>query len=314
MSEPWIVYGLVFLSVAIAAQLAQLGLRRLIRRRRDAARRFAELDPGAPSAPTVDILRRRVRGGPAAIWIERFQLFLLQSGVGLGTGSLIRITLMLWVALTVFVPLPWPWPGRVALCGIGAVALVYLYLRYKRARRIARFGEQLPDIIDVIVRSLRAGHPLPVSLALVAREMPAPAGAEFSAVMDEINYGRSIGEALELLEKRIGYRELRFLVSSITIAQQTGGNMAEILARLARMLRDRFRLTRKVRALSAEGRFSGYALSCLPLLLFGLINLVSASYYADFWQSSIRTPVLAVAGTLLLLGNVVIYKMVHFKV
>jgi len=314
MSEPWLIYALIVLSVAIAVQLAQAGVRGIIRQRRWESQRFGELDQRAKPAQEIDMLRKRARSGPAAIWIERLRRLLVQSGTGMTFGSLARIWGMVWLVLSIALPLPWSGPLRLLAAGLAAGCLLYAYLRYKRSRRIARFGEQLPDIIDVIVRSLRAGHPLPISLALVAREMPQPAGPEFAAVVDEINYGRSIGEAMELLEKRIGYRELRFLVSSIVIAQQTGGNMAEILARLAQMLRDRFRLTRKVRALSAEGRFSGYALSAMPILLFGLINLVSASYYADFWQSSAKTPVLLVAGVLLLLGNVVIYKMVHFKV
>ena len=164
------------------------------------------------------------------------------------------------------------------------------------------------------MRSLRAGHPLSVSLNLVAREMPAPAGPEFALVVDEVNYGRSLSEALDNLSERVGYPELRFFVAATAIAHQTGGNLGEILSRLSRMLRDRFRLSRRVRALSAEGRFSGYALSVLPVALFGIINLVSASYYAEFWKSAAATPVLATSIGLLLVGNVVIYRLVNFKV
>lgn len=179
---------------------------------------------------------------------------------------------------------------------------------------MARFGEQLPEVLDVIVRSLRAGHPLPVSLGLVARELPEPAGPEFALVIDEVNYGRSMAEALGNLHDRVGYPELRFFVASTSIAQQTGGNLGEILARLSGMLRERFRLARRVRALSAEGRFSGYALSMLPVALFGLINIVSPAYYTDFWQNASSPSVLAVCLGLLLIGNLIIYRLVNFKV
>ena len=184
----------------------------------------------------------------------------------------------------------------------------------KRARRIASFGEQLPEVLDVITRSLRAGHPLPVSMALVAREMPEPAKNEFALVVDEVNYGRSFTEALENLYQRVGYPELRFVVAAVSIGHQTGGNLGEILARLSRMLRDRFRLTRKVRALSAEGRFSGYALSILPIGLFALINILSPAYYAEFWKSPSSGTVLAISLVLLLIGNAVILRLVNLKV
>lgn len=313
MSEPWIVYLLIFLSVAIGAQLAQVGLRSLLQRERRTTKRFASLNRAESSAPEVDMLRKKSSDSVIGSTMANVQRLIIQSGTEMTLSGLVLRIALIWMALLV-VPLPLPGFGRVAVTGTGASLMLYGYLVYRRGRRIARFAEQLPDAIDIIVRSLRAGHPLPVSLALVAREMPKPAGPEYLVVVNEINYGRSVIDALEMLETRVGYREVRFFVSSIAIAQQTGGNLAEILTRLAKMLRERFRLKRKIRAMSAEGRFSGYALSLLPILLFGLINVVSRSYYEQFWQSSAKIPVLSIAVGLLLVGNIVIYKMVNFKV
>jgi tight adherence protein B len=314
MSEPWIVYLLIFALVGGGVYLAQVGLRGQLKRERLTAKRFAALDQSQSELPQVDVLRKKASTNAIGAFLVDVQLLIVQAGSEMTPAALGRRAAMIWAALFLLTPLPLPGLVRFLITGLATGLLVYAYLSFRRGRRIARFAEQLPDVIDVIVRSLRAGHPLPVSLALVAREMPAPTGPEFSAVVDEINYGRSIIDALELFEKRIGYHEVRFFVSSIAIAQQTGGNLAEILSRLAKMLRERFKLKRKIRALSAEGRFSGYALSSLPILLFGLINLVSATYYQEFWQSSARLPVLIVAGGLLLVGNVLIYKMVNFKV
>ena len=313
MSEPWIVYLLIFMSVTIGLQLAQVGLRSLIQRERRTTKRFASLARGESSAPKVDVLRKKASDSVIGSIVANVQRLIVQSGTEMALSGLGFRVALVWMAL-LLVPLPLPGFARVVVTGTCASFVLYGYLSYRRGRRIARFAEQLPDIIDIIVRSLRAGHPLPISLALVAREMPKPAGQEFSAVVDEINYGRSVNDALEMLETRVGYREVRFFVSSIAITQQTGGNLAEILTRLAKMLRERFRLKRKIRALSAEGRFSGYALSSLPILLFGLINIVSASYYEEFWQSSAKISVLSIAIGLLLVGNIVIYKMVNFKV
>jgi hypothetical protein len=144
--------------------------------------------------------------------------------------------------------MPVPNAGARGLAALAAAAvLVGGWLRLRAARRRERFGEQLPDVLDIVVRSLRAGHPLAVSLSLVAREMPAPAGPEFALVVDEVNYGRSITEALENLHARVGYPDLQFFVASTAIAHQTGGNLGEILSRLAALLRQRFRLKRRVR-------------------------------------------------------------------
>ena len=314
MSEPWIAYLLIFFLVAGGVYLAQVGLRGQLERERRATTRFAALAQSESPLPPVEVLRKKASKGAIGALFANVQLLIIQAGLEITVVALGRRAAIIWAASFLLVPFPLSGLARVFVTGIVTGFLVYAYLTFRRGRRIARFAEQLPDVIDVIVRSLRAGHPLPVSLALVAREMPAPAGLEFSAAVDEINYGRSIIDALEMMEKRIGYHEVRFFVSSIAIAEITGGNLAEILSRLAKMLRDRFKLKRKIRALSAEGRFSGYALSSLPILLFGLINLVSASYYQEFWQSSAKLPVLAVAGGLLFIGNVLIYKMVNFKV
>ncbi|WP_168166137.1 type II secretion system F family protein [Bosea sp. PAMC 26642] len=314
MSEPWLIYTLIFAIVFIGAQLAQSAIRHILQQDRRTAKRFAALDKVARALPDIDVLRKKDSGALGSVLISRLRLLIVQSGTQIAVVRVLLIAAGLWLLLLVIAPLPWSLFNRALSTFLAAGSLVYGYLSLKRSRRIARFGEQLPDIIDVIVRSLRAGHPLPVSLSLVAREMPAPAGPEFAVVVDEITYGRDISGALGQLEQRVGYPEMRFLVASITIAQQTGGNLAEVLARLARMLRERFRLKRKVLALSAEGRFSGYALTSLPVGLFGLIHLVSSTYYLEFWASPVSSTILQIAGALLLIGNVVIYKMVHFKV
>jgi len=312
MSEPWLAYLLIVVFVAIAVQQLQAAFSGGARDRKRAAKRLSELG-GPVTATERDSLRRRASGRGRSALLARLDRLVLQSGtrasparLGGAVGAVALIALIL-------LPLPGLPLRLVASVGTG-VLLVGLWLRLKRARRLRRFGEQLPEVIDVIVRSLRAGHPLPVSLALVAREMPEPAGPEFALVVDEVNYGRSLSEALENLYQRVGYPELAFFVASTSIASQTGGNLGEILSRLSKMLRERFRLTRRVRALTAEGRFSGYALSALPIILFGLINLVSASYYAEFWQSPSANTVLGAAIGLLLVGNLVIIRLVNFRV
>lgn len=315
MSEPWIVYVLVFVLVVVAAQQAQSGMASGLGLRKQARRRFAELaEAGAPRAEIESLRRRTSRRGNLP-FVAATERLVVQSGTRRSLRFIAGVAAL--VALLVLLLIPasaGSLPARAAAAAGAGILATWSGLRWMRARRMARFGEQLPEILDIVTRSLRAGHPLPVSLALVAREMPDPAGPEFALLVEEINYGRSLGEALENLHGRVGYPELRFVVASTTIASQTGGNLGEILGRLARTLRERFRLQRRARALSAEGRFSGYALSAMPVVLFAVIQVVSPAYYAEFWDSPAARPVLLTCLALLLIGNAIIYRLVRFKV
>ncbi len=307
MVEAWIAYALVFAAIALVAHFGLRGMDEAALLRRQTQRRRAALTSDAGEA---SVLRRQRR---SMLLGRRIEALNLTGGNKLPLSRLVLAGACL--ALALYVVLPVPGTGaRTSIALLVTATTLGLWLRLRAARRRARFGEQLPDVIDIIVRSLRAGHPLPVSLALVAREMPEPAGPEFMLVVEEVNYGRSISEALEGLHARVGYPDLQFFVAATTIAHQTGGNLGEILARLATLLRQRFRLRRRIRALSAEGRFSGLVLSALPVALFGLINVVSKSYYADFWVSASASTIVAVSVGLLVVGNLIIIRLVNFRV
>lgn len=193
-----------------------------------------------------------------------------------------------------------------------AATLPVLLLIRARARRKRRFAEQLPDALDIIVRSLKAGHPTPVSLSLVAREMPDPIGSEFGIVTDEMTYGLELDRAMRNLLERVGLDDLRLIVVSMGIQASTGGNLAEILGNLSNVIRDRFKLRRKIRAISAEGRWSGIIISVFPFLLFGVINLIAPTYYGEIWNNPLVVPVLGAAVFWMLVGDAIMYRMVKF--
>jgi len=195
-----------------------------------------------------------------------------------------------------------------------AVSMV-LFLALIRRKRIARFSEQLPNAIDVIVRGVRSGHPFTVALGLVAKEMSDPVGSEFGMASDEISFGSDIGTALDNLFHRVGHEDLLYLTMSIKIQNQTGGNLAEILSRLARLLRERAILRLKVRAISAEGRLSSVFLTAMPFFLFGIITLLRPDYFFNdvVGNHPITMPLLFVGLIMLAVGNIIIYRMVHFK-
>jgi tight adherence protein B len=204
-------------------------------------------------------------------------------------------------------------PAAIAAAVPSALLLLFLFFRSVRQRRIARFAELLPDSIDVIVRAVRVGYPLPLALDLVAREMPDPVGAEFRAASEEIAFGQDVRTAVENLYRRVGQEDLLFLIVAINVQVQTGGNLAEILSRLSRLIRQRARLRLKISALSAEGRVSALVLSAMPFILFGGISLISPGYFAEVRDHPLVAPALIYAGISLMVGNIIMYRMVNFK-
>lgn len=192
------------------------------------------------------------------------------------------------------------------------LVLPLLVLRRARNKRIQKFAKQLPDALDMIVRSLRAGHPASVAIGLVAREMPDPLGTEFGIVSDEITFGLSIEQAVRKLSQRVGFEGLQLLSVSLSIQAKTGGNLTEILSNLSSVLRERQKLRMKIRALSAEGRVSAWIISLFPLVMFLILQLLAPSYYGGVWHDQLIFPVFTVFGVWALLGDFIMYRMVNF--
>ena len=192
--------------------------------------------------------------------------------------------------------------------------LVALYLMRTRRRRIDRFGAQLPEALDIIVRGLRVGHPFTSAMDLVAREMLPPIGPELGLTMDEITFGQDIMTALSNLYARVGQDDLLFLVIAVGVQVQTGGNLADVLERLASLMRERVNMRLKVKALSAEGRLSAYFLTAMPFVLFAVVSLMSPNYFTELKGSAALVPALAYATISIVGSNYVIFRMVNFKV
>jgi tight adherence protein B len=229
-----------------------------------------------------------------------------------------NVLLLAVLALSILMFLGWAQvlgygPAAIAAAVLSAMLVTFLFFRSVRQRRIARFAELLPESIDVIVRAVRVGYPLPLALDLVAREMPDPVGSEFKAASDEIAFGQDVRTAIENLYRRVGQEDLLFLIVAINVQYQTGGNLAEILSRLSRLIRQRARLRLKISALSAEGRVSALVLSVMPFILFAGISLISPGYFGEVRDHPLVAPALIYAGLSLTVGNVIMYRMVNFK-
>ena len=246
--------------------------------------------------------------------LRRYNDFLAQTGLRLDRNLLLLSTFTLNALLFVILGLIFgyhAWSFMTAM--FFAVLCIALFFKIVRQRRIGRFAELLPDSIDVIVRGLRASYPLPAALDLVAKEMPDPVGTEFRLTSDEISFGQDIRAAIDNLYRRVGQEDLLFLIMAVNVQSQTGGNLAEILSSLSRLLRNRAKVKMKVRALSADGRMSAVVLSLIPFILFGLIALISPSYFGEVRDHPLVVPALIYATISLVLGNIVMYRMVNFK-
>lgn len=236
-----------------------------------------------------------------------------QSGVSRRPIEFVAIYLSIGIVLSVIL-----WLFRYNLVTISAclflvlIVLPILHLRRARKRRIRAIETQLPNALDMIVRSLRAGHPTSVAAGLVAREMPDPIGTEFGIMFDEITFGQSLENATKKLAERVGDDGLRLLAVSLSIQSKTGGNLTDILKNLSTVLRERAKLRLKIRALSAEGRVSAIMISSFPFVMFGLLLLIAPSYYGDIWDDPLVFPVFAVFGVLALIGDYMMYRMVTF--
>lgn len=247
--------------------------------------------------------------------VPRLDRFITQAGLSIRTGHfvmlMVSITIITFVAISLGTAIPLP---QALVMGFGAGFGVPLLVVYRRRKsRLKKFAEQLPDTLDLIVRSLRAGHPLTAALSLVSREMNDPVGTEFGILQDEMTYGLGLEAALANMADRVPQQDLQFFVVSVQIQRQTGGNLAEILSNLAGVIRDRFRMFAKVRALSAEGRFSGAAIGVMPLILYGILSITAPTFYGDVSGDPLFVAFISVAAGLLIIGHIVIWKMVNFR-
>ena len=201
--------------------------------------------------------------------------------------------------------------GLAVLMGYGAV---YLWLNNKAKKRLALFEEQLPDAVELVVRSLRVGHPFSSAINIVAQEMPDPLGTEFGMIVDESTYGMDVTESLDKMAERIDIQDVKFLSVAVAIQTQSGGNLTEILAGLAKVIRARFKLFRRVKAITAEARWSGWFLSVFPLGALVLIQLVQPDYYDDVKGTSVFVPAAIVVAIMLFINVLFMRAMVNIKV
>jgi tight adherence protein B len=192
-------------------------------------------------------------------------------------------------------------------------SLPLMFVRWKRTRRFRTFEEQFPEAIELMARALRAGHALPTGILMVADEMPDPMGAEFKLLYDRQNFGMSLNDALKGMAERVPILDARFFTTAVLTQRETGGNLSEILDNLAAVIRDRFKVKRQVRAVTAHGRMTGWVLSALPPAIALILNVIAPSFMAPLFRDPLGVKMLAIGCTMQVMGTLIIRKLVNIR-
>ncbi len=259
-------------------------------------------------APGLERLLRRV---PQA---ARLDHLLLQSGLSWSVAQFIGVTgALLLAALLLLAAWSMPLPGALLLLSCAVSGPCLLVLR-ARAARLKKIEAQLPEAADFLARALRAGHSFSNVLQMVGDELNEPISGEFKMAHEEINYGVPMNEALQNLAARIPLTDLRYLVIAVLVQRESGGNLAEVLVSIARIIRARLKLLGQVRVLSAEGRMSAWVLGLMPVVMIGVMALVNPQYIRLLWTDPSGIKLLWYAAGMVALGVVWMRNVIRIRI
>jgi tight adherence protein B len=282
-------------------------------------RRLEMLDAGADREQVLEQLRKEMgqhlRGQQIPLYnllAEKAQ----KANIAFSPGTLMMVMgalcMVAYTGLTFFTD-----AGaviRVVVSIVMGIGAVYMWVNNKAKKRLAMIEEQLPDAVELMVRSLRVGHPFSSAINIVAKEVADPLGTEFGIIADEAAYGRDVSDSLKELAERMDMQDLRFLAVAVSIQSKSGGNLAEILYGLAQVIRARFKLFRRVKAITAEAKWSGMFLSGFPLAALVAINVMEPDYYADVKDTQFFIPAAVVVAVFLIVNILFMKAMVNIKV
>lgn len=323
-----LVYVLVFVVVVATVQLVENAYLQSRDRTRRVNRRLTLLGSGMSHEKVYSVLVRQKPGqassstGSWRRFRDMVEAYLRQADLNISIWHLLVIAFLtattIWLAGVTILSVS----GRaqftqLALARLGASFLtivgLWLWIRWRRIVRLHRIEQQLPLALDIINRGLRAGHPVISAVQLAANEMGDPLGSELGLVVDETTYGVEFKEALANFARRTNSSDARFFAVSVSIQSETGGNLAEILEGLSKVMRSRANLAKRVKVLASEGWASAYILSALPPAMIAFQLVVHPQTYTEKFSDPIFWPVIGGVGLLYLLGWVIINRIVNFK-
>ncbi|MGB8621759.1 MAG: type II secretion system F family protein [Paracoccaceae bacterium] len=317
--EP-IIYGLIFVGVlALVEGLYLTVFGKSISLNNRVNRRLDMLEKGAAREEVLEQLRKEMSQHMNAKGIPLYSLLAdraQKANIAFSPKQLVMIMIMLSVIafLGLTIGTTASLPVRALVSVVMGVGGVFFWVSGKAKKRLGLIEEQLPEAVELMVRSLRVGHPFASAVNIVAKEVADPLGSEFGMIADEAAYGRDISESLKDLAERMDMQDMRFLAVAVTIQQQSGGNLAEILDGLAKVIRARFKLFRRVKAITAEAKWSGMFLSAFPIVAIIVISVMKPDYYDDVKDTALFIPAALGVGAFLVVNVIFMKIMVNIKV
>ena len=315
-----LIYGLIFIAVLLLVEGIYLTVfGKSISLNSKVNRRLTLLEKGAAREQVLEQLRKEMSQHMNSRTIPLYSILATKAqkaNIAFSPKQLLMVMALLAViaffGLTVATGAALP--VRIIVAIVMGVGAVYQWVNKKAKKRLSLIEEQLPDAVELMVRSLRVGHPFSAAVNIVAKEVSDPLGTEFGMIADESAYGRDISDSLKAFAERMDMQDLRFLAVAVTIQQQSGGNLAEILDGLAKVIRARFKLFRRVKAITAEAKWSGMFLSGFPILALIMISVIKPDYYDEVKTTSAFIPAALIVGTFLLVNVIFMKIMVNIKV
>jgi tight adherence protein B len=317
--------GIVIFLVLFAVLMTAVGLGSRFVEMRDKKQMASMLNPGTPETEEAQtsILVAQVDRDPLDAFLAgsdlkgRLQTVLAQAGLQWTPGQLVLAMAVGAVAGAMLGYLLQPLGFLMA--SVVAFAFVlggapYFFVRFKRSARLRELEEQLPEALDFLARSMRAGHAFSISLEMIGTEMPDPLGQEFRALFAEHNLGAPLETAMANFGKRVPLLDVRLFISSVALQRQTGGNLSEVLTRLAFLIRERFRLRGQVKAASAHGRLTSMVLTLLPIVMIFALNFVAPDYLPQMVKDTDGKYMIVAAVIFQILGYLVMRKITNIKV
>jgi len=320
ISTEFIIYGVIFVAVLLLVEGIYLTVfGKSISLNNRVNRRLELLEKGAGREQVLDQLRKEMTQHIKSRQVPLYSILATKAqkaNIAFSPSQLIMImaglSVVAFVGLTVGTSTSAIVRAVIAiLMGVGGV---YVWIDKKAKTRTGLIEEQLPDAVELMVRSLRVGHPFSSAIGIVAKEVPDPLGTEMGVISDEAAYGRDMGESLKAMAERMDMQDMRFLAVAVNIQQTAGGNLAEILDGLAKVIRSRFKLFRRVKAITAEAKWSGMFLSMFPLLALVAISVLEPNYYDDVKETQYFIPACLVVAAFLTVNIFVMRHLVNIKV
>jgi tight adherence protein B len=305
-----LVLGIYWVGVVRPERQAQ---HHLLKRLRDGTKVRSELKLAKKARQLSEIPavnEALTRAGGFSRTLERL---IARAGLSINVGTVVLASAVLSLGTWIVIARLTHWWGVGLVAGAGAGYLPFAWLRMKAQKRVMRFEEQFPEAIDLISRALRAGHAFTTGLAMVAEEAPDPIKSEFRVLYDQQNFGMPLPLAMRDFADRIPLLDARFFVTAVLTQREAGGNLAEILDNLATVIRERFRVKRQVRVVTAHARITGWVLVFLPVVLAAAILAVTPSHIETLVNDPLGTYMILTAIALQTIGTLLIRKLVNIE-